>query len=209
MILLKQCKTFLFVTLMLFTVFAKSQHSELGILFSNNITSFPITTYPQIFYTQFHLGLDVFKSWKLNQNEKNQIWFSGNLGGYYHRFIQTTIRLYPAIDYERLLGNRFSVKIAIGAGYSLAFENMETFELQDDGTYKTKFLVARSQYLVNIGFGCNYSFKKGYQQGMKISFQFKTFIQGPFVTGYVPILPVNAAMLGITIPLNKAVENEI
>lgn len=193
---------------MLFPVFARSQQSEMGILFSNNITSFPVTTYPQLFYTQFHPGLDIFKSCKINKSEKNQLWCSGNLGGYYHRFIQTAIRIYPSVDYKKFFGNYFSLNVGIGAGYSLAFENMETFELQNDGTYKVKTMVARSQYLVALGFGCNYTLKKESPKGMKISLQFKTFIQGPFVSGYVPMLPVNAVMLGVNIPIKKDVQNE-
>ena len=181
--------------------------SRLGIELSNNITSFPVTTYPQLFYSQFHPGMDIFKSWKWNKSLKNQVWYSGNIGGYYHRFIQTAIRIYPSVEYERIFGKSFSANIGLGAGYSLAFENMETFDLQDDGTYKQIKFVARSQYLVQFGFGCSYSLKKEDREGMRISLRFKTFIQGPFVSGYVPMLPVNSFMIGVSVPI-KSKKNE-
>lgn len=189
--------------LICFSLLAKSQNSRIGIEFSNNITSFPVTTYPQLFYTQFHPGLDFCKSWRINKNEKNQIWCSGNLGGYYHRFIQTAVRIYPSVEYNRMLGKGFLFHIGLGVGYSLAFENMETFELQDDGTYKMKTMVARSQYLAMFDWGGSYSIKKDALEGMKISLKFKTFIQGPFVSGYVPMLPVNSVMLGVSIPVKS------
>lgn len=204
---MKECKYIVVVLLTGLSLLSKGQdllyprHSKSGIEFSNNITSFPVTTYPQLFYSQFHPGLDVYRSWKWNKSLKNQVWYSGNFGGYYHRFIQTAIRLYPSIEYERIFSKRLSTNIGMGAGYSLAFENMETFELQDDGTYKLKKIVARSQYLVMFGFGCNYALKKDDQRGMRISLRFRTFIQGPFVSGYVPMLPVNSFMVGMIFPI--------
>lgn len=198
----------LFSLFVFITFSGYSQKIRQGISVSNNITSFPVTTYPQLFYSQFHPGLDVFRSWKLNKNDKNQVSWSVNAGGYYHRLIQTAVRIYPSIDYNRFFGNRFSAGIGLGAGYCLAFENMETFKLQDDGTYKKKTFVTRSQYLIQLGFGFNYALKKEDPEGTTLSLQFKTFIQGPFVSGYVPMLPVNSLLLGISVPFHKVLEND-
>ncbi len=201
-------KRLLFYFLLFITFSGYSQETRQGLSISNNITSFPFTTYLQLFYSQFHPGIEVFRSWKLNKSEKNQVYWAVNAGGYYHRFVQTAVRIYPSIDYRRFFGSRFSANIGMGAGYSLAFENMETFELRDDGTYKKKTLVARSQYLVEIGLGFNYALKKEDTEGLRLSLQFKTFIQGPFVSGYVPMLPVNSVMLGVSVPFHKVLENE-
>jgi hypothetical protein len=196
-------KKSIFYFLFFLAVSGFSQETRQGVFISNNITSFPVTTYPQLFYSQLHPGIDIFRSWKLNKSEKNQIHWAVNVGGYYHRFIQTNVRMYPSVFYERFFGSRFYANIGLGGGYSLAFENMETFTLQDDGTYKKKTLVARSQYLVQLGFGFNYALKKDKPDGARLLLQFKTFIQGPFVSGYVPMLPVNSLMLGFSVPFNK------
>lgn len=198
--------------IVLFALFPRKSYSQekiYGIEFSNNITSFPIKTWPQLFYTQFHPGLDFSLSRSINKSEKNRLFLVYNAGGYYHRFIQTAFRIYPALEYNRLCGKQFSFSAGLGAGYSLAFENMETFKRLEDGTYKKKTMAARSQYLVNLHFGIKYYPCKE-KTDIAISLKFATFIQGPFVSGYVPMLPVNSVMFGVykTIPIIKGTKNK-
>jgi len=185
-----------------------SQNSRIGISLSNNVTSFPVLEYQQLFYSQFHPGLDCFKSWKLNKNEKSIVEVQANAGFFYHRFVQTVIRIYPSVSYSRKIGKRFYLGAGLGAGYAMAFVGNDVFKLNAEGVYEKKSsLKGRSQYIVNFEIKGSYNIKKDEPDGKKIFFAFKTFVQGTFVPGYVPVLPVNSLFVGISIPL-KSKENE-
>lgn len=185
-----------------------SQNSRVGVSLSNNVTSFPVLGYQQLFYSQFHPGIDCFKNWKLNKNEKSNVEVQANAGFFYHRFVQTVIRIYPSISYSRKLGKRFYLGAGIGGGYAFAFVGNDVFILNSEGVYEKKSsLKGRSQYIFNFELGGSYILKKDELQGKKLFFAFKTFLQGTFVPGYIPVLPVNSLFIGISIPL-KSKENE-
>ncbi len=201
-------RNILFVILFLITLNLWSQNSRLGISLSNNVTSFPVLGYQQLFYSQFHPGVDCYKNWKLNNNEKNIIEVQANAGFFYHRFVQTVIRIEPSISYSRKLGKRFFLGAGIGGGYAFAFVGNDVFILNSEGVYEKKSsLKGRSQYIVNFEIKGNYNIKKDDPQGKRLFFAFKTFLQGTFVPGYVPVLPVNSLFVGVSIPL-KSKENE-
>lgn len=191
----------LIITVCLNNKIAKSQSSNAGILISNNVTSYPITGYPQVFYSQFHPGLDVFRDWKINKKQVNQFWVVANAGGYYHRFIQTAIRLFGAIEYRHTLCKNFKAFAGFGAGYLHSFENTAVCKLNSEGVYEVKSkIVGRPQVIAQLNIGCSYSLKKDDPESMKIILQMRTFLQGPFVKNYVPFAPVNTLAVGLSIP---------
>lgn len=197
-------RNILFVILFLITLNLWSQNSRLGISLSNNVTSFPVLGYQQLFYSQFHPGVDCYKNWKLNKSENNSIEAQANFGFFYHRFVQTLIRIYPSILYSRKISRRFNLGAGLGAGYALSFEGSDVFILNSDGVYEKKpSIKGRSQYLINFEINGSYSLKKDEPQGKRLFFAFKTFIQGQFVVGYVPMLPVNSLFIGISIPVKS------
>mgnify|MGYP001611447616 CR=1 FL=1 len=128
----------LFIILLIGTIAlnSKSQNSRIGVSLSNNVTSFPVLGYQQLFYSQFHPGLDCYKSWKLNKNEKSIVEVQANAGFFYHRFIQAVIRIYPSISYSRKLGKRFYLGAGIGGGYAFAFVGNDVFILNSEGVYE-------------------------------------------------------------------------
>ena len=186
----------------------QSQSPNAGILISNNVTSYPITGYPQVFYSQFHPGLDVTLDWKINKKEVNQFWVIANAGGYYHRFIQTAIRLFGVIEYRHPLCKNFTAFAGFGAGYLHSFENTAVCKLNSDGVYEVKSkIVGRPQVIAQLNIGCSYSLKKDDPGSMKIILLMRTFLQGPFVKNYVPFAPVNTLAAGLSIPF-KCRKNE-
>ena len=200
-------KHFLFL-LIAFALFVRCNGQQIGVLLSNNVTSYPVTGYPEVFYSQIHPGIDVFKDWKINKKEKNQFFLVANVGGYYHRFIQTAIRLYATVEYRYKLNNRFSLIAGIGGGYLHSFEDMAVLKLNSDGKYeKVHSIIGRPQALAQLNIGCSYALNKDDPQSMKIIMQMRTYLQGPFVKNYVPFAPVNNISLGISFPL-KCKKNE-
>jgi hypothetical protein len=196
--------TLLALLLFLLTNSINAQNKQYGVSLSNNVTSFPVTGYTQLFYSQFHPGLDAFKGWKINKSEKNQLEVKANAGFYYHRFVQTAIRIYPSLSFYKTLCKRFSLGAGIGGGYAMSFEGSEVFKLNSEGKYEPKKKInGRSQFLINFEIGGQYHLKKDNPNGARIFLALKTFIQGPFVSGYVPLLPVNSLFLGVLIPVKS------
>ena len=181
-----------------------SQSISMSGMISNNVASFPVTSYPQLFYSQFHPGIDVAKCWKINKSAKHQLWAVANAGVFYHRFVQTGVKIYPSLDYKYLICDRVRLNIGLGVGYMHSFEGYEVFKLKDGGGYETqKVWVGRSQFIAALDWGCDYKLKKDAENSPLLVFQFRTNMQGPFVKSYVTILPVNSVLLGVTLPLIK------
>jgi len=190
------------------TKIAQSQSPNAGFLISNNVTSLPVTGFPRVFYSQFHPGLDIFRDWKINKKEVNQFWVVANAGVYYHRFIQTAVRLFGVIEYRHALCSRFTLTGGIGGGYLHAFDNTALLELNSDGQYEIKHkITGRPQVLMQVNIGCSYALKKDNAQSAKIVVQMRSFLQGPFVKGYVPLAPVNSFFVGLSVPF-KCKKNE-
>jgi len=203
-------KTFLILSICLIFVLsiARSQEPRFGVTISNNVTSFPVTGYPKVFYSQFHPGLDICREWKLNKKEKNQFWIIANAGGFYHRFIQTAIRLYCSVEYHYVFNSRFTAFTGLGGGYLHSFESGTTLKLNGDGKYEMQSrIIGRPQILGKFNIGCSYALKKDDANSMKILLQMRTYVQGPFVKNYVPMLPLNSFAVGLSIPL-KCKKNE-
>lgn len=193
-----------FITQICFSLF--SQNSKTGFLISNNNTSFPVLGYPQLFYSQFHPGIDTYHEWKMNKSEKSQLWYSFNIGGFYHRFIQTTIKLFPKIEYKYLLNDKINLQIGLGGGYLHSFDNVKVMKLNSDGEYVTQSTIkGRPQFMITLDWGIGYKLKNDFQLVML----FRTIMHGPFIKNYVPLVPYNSFALGLNIPLHsKQSENE-
>jgi len=185
-------------------IYVFSQSSSISAMISNNVTSFPVTGYPQLFYSQFHPGIDVAKSWKINKSTKHQLWIDANVGVFYHRFVQTALKVYPSIDYKFLACERFRINIGLGLGYLHSFDGYEVFKLKEGSGYETeKVWIGRPQFLGTLNWGCDFKLKKDADNSPLLVFQLRTNVQGPFVNNYVPILPVNSVLLGLTLPLKN------
>lgn len=195
-------KVILVFSFLLLSQFGFSQMDGLSIRVSNNTTGLPIASSPALFYTSFNPGVDLGLSYRLNQNTKH-IWsVSGNLGVFYHRFIQTGIKLYPSIDYGYQLSEHWQLQASFDLGYMLAINNAAVAELQDDGYYEAKTIYQmRSQFMFGLRFGAEYS--PSGQEGIGYTAALGAFMQGPYVSGYVPLLPYNTFQLGVTLPIQS------
>jgi hypothetical protein len=193
-----------FLFLFAFIIMARCEGQQMGMSLSNNVTSFPVTGIPKVFYSQLHPGIDVFRDWKINKKEKNQFFLVADAGGYYHRFIQTAIRLYGSIEYRYIANSRLSLNAGIGAGYLHSFENTAVLKLNDEGHYETKSrIIGRPQVLAQLNIGCSFALKKDDPRSKKVFIQLRTFLQGPFVNNYVPFAPLNSIAVGISVPLKN------
>ena len=184
---------------------AQSQDNRIGFSLSNNTAGMPVVSYHKLFYSQFHPGIEGQMSWQLNKKELNRIYVHANVGVYYHQFIQTLVRLYPTIAYERGIG-RWSANIGLGAGYGLSFEGNNAFVQQADGSYKPKFLGARSQYIIAAEIGGRFALiGDSSTEGPQLTFKFCSYMQGTYVKSYIPFLPMNSFQVGISFPMRSKI----
>jgi len=180
---------------------ASAQIQRFGILASNQAVSFPVSGLPATAYSQFHPGLDVFAERAFGQKERHRWVLSANAGLNYHRFFQTALRLYAWGEYQYNISERWNIRAGLGLGYLHAFPDYEQFEKKADGSWKKVSPVAgRPQFLAGGGFGVSRALKKDAPDGIRLELRLRTFLQAPFAGSYVPLLPSNALMLGISAP---------
>jgi len=203
----------LLLTVLIFLIFLQipvsAQNKYLGAAISSNAPSLPVTGIGNVFQGSFHPGIDVNYSKKFNKKEMNQWLYKVNAGLIWQKYVQTLFTVSGMAVYRNNHFKRLNFDAGIGAGYGAAFEGGAVLELNNDGVYETRSKFSpRSQFVILLQAGIIYKLKKDNAQSIAITLHAKTIIQGPFVRGYVPLLPINAIELGILIPLKNKDENK-
>jgi len=202
--------TCLILAFSIFLLFSgQAQEKYLGAAFSSNAPSLPVTGIGNVFRGSFHPGIDVNYSKKFNKKEVNQWLYKVNAGLIWQKYVQTLFTVSGMAVYRNNHFKRINFDAGLGAGYGAAFEGGAVLKLNKDGVYETQSKFSpRSQFVILLQAGIIYKLKKDNAQSMAIMLHAKTIIQGPFVKGYVPLLPINAIELGVIIPLKKKNENK-
>jgi hypothetical protein len=202
---LKLSRVLLLVFAILLSLYVDAQEKQLGIHLSNNTPSFPVLGYPGVFYSGFHPGLDIQYHRKLNNKEKNEFYLRLQSGIFYQRFVQTLVYALPGIHYRYHLHKNFALESTLSLGSAAAFEGVAVARLNANGEYEVvnKF-IPRAQYVFALNNGVSYAFKKEDREKFRVIFQLQTMLQGTFVKGYVPVLPINSVLIGFRYPLKKS-----
>jgi hypothetical protein len=188
--------------LLFFSIAGLCQENTWGLKISNYITGKPVVTYHQLFYTSFHPGIEGEVNWQINKSNRHKIYASANLGVYYHRFMHTGLKVYPELNYNYSINQQWMTFFSVGGGYIHSFENVAVLRLNEIGDYdKVNSLVGRPQFMFGYDFGVGY--RSEILKGGTLNLSFSTFLQGPFVSGYVPLLPYNMVSLGFIKPIVK------
>ncbi|MFO7722650.1 MAG: hypothetical protein R6V49_05430 [Bacteroidales bacterium] len=186
---------------------SRAQENPFGIFISNNVVSLPVTGLPATTHAQFHPGVDLFTGFRLNQHSRHQWWAHANLGVYYHRFFQTGLRLHGSIDYRYVMSKRLSFDAGLIAGYMHSFTWYDVFEMDGDGDYqKIAKLKGRPQVLGGFRIGVSTPLMPAKAEGLALHLDLRTYLQAPFAGAYIPIIPTNALMLGVSKSLTRKSE---
>jgi hypothetical protein len=170
-----------------------------GLLLSNNVVSLPVTGFPAVFYTQWHPGVDGFVEFRLNKHAKHQLKSTMDAGVYYHRFFQTGLRLHGTIDYSRVMKNKLSLGAGFMAGYLHSFAWYDRFSVNDAGMYeKIPGLTGRPQLLGGFRLGIAMPISSSNPANYMLHLDFRTYLQAPFAGAYIPVIPTNTLMIGIS-----------
>lgn len=159
--------------------------------------------YPELFYTKLHPGVDLILEKQVNKKIKNQFWAEANLGGFYHRFFQTAAKLNVNLHYRYFFNTRIYSDIGIGGGYLHSFYHYQVFKLNSDGDYvKESGIKGRPQFLMGICLGAGFGVKKSDPDLLRILIQFRSNAQGIFSGSFVPVVPYNTFLIGLSHRVN-------
>ncbi|MBL7811856.1 MAG: hypothetical protein JNL57_06495 [Bacteroidetes bacterium] len=181
-----------------------AQHREWrgGALLSNQVVSFPVTGFPSVFRSAIHPGLDGYLETRLNKKEHNQFVLQLGLGVLYHRFFQTAIKLYPWLDYRYAPKGPWKVSVGLGAGYQHSFPAYGILRKNAAGEWvQIPAWHGRPQFIAGAGLGVSRAMQSDDPDGIRWEFRLRSSIQTPFAKSYIPMIPYNSVMLGLSLPV--------
>lgn len=172
---------------------------NLSISLLNQVTSLPISGYPQLF-RQYHPGIQGSLGW--NWKHKNRLsWVQeAHLGYQYHRHVQHGIALYSSFGPKWRFGN-WNAGLALAAGYWHSIPADGVFVSKGDGTFERTLRFGRPQVVAGFQLQAGYT-NKGLTQWFC---RLESLLQTPFVPGYVPVLPLNRLHAGIRMPIHPQI----
>ena len=163
-------------------------------------TNLPFHSFSSLFTKEYHPGVELGTGFSWKQKTRHDWYQELSFAYSYHRWVQHTICLYSAVGYRYKFPKGFTADASIGAGYLHAIADSKLFKLQPDGTYKKKFNGGRAQAMAAFTIGIG----KSFASGNAIFLRYQQRVQTPFIKSYVPVLPSNLLMLGLTVALHKA-----
>jgi len=169
-----------------------------SIALTNLHTDFPFGSFSSLVTKEYHPGFEIGTGFSWQAKEKHE-WFQAFRFGYsYHRFVQHSISLYSEFGYRYRFLKSFSAESSLGAGYLHAIPDVDVFVLKPDGTYKKKTNLGHPQAMACLSVGVDKKITSG---GTTIFLNYQQRLQFPFIKSYVPLLPSNLVMLGVTFKL--------
>jgi len=190
------------VTLLSITTKAQKQ-KYLAIATYNTQTDYPFGKFAGMFSKVYHPGVEVTWGKSFSLKQKHDWFWDLRASYFYHRFVQHGIPVYTNIGYRYKFNKRFSADAAIGGGYMQSIPATAKLKLDANGDYKSNKGVGRSQAIVAFGIGAGYILHPTTSREVKIFILYQQRIQLPFVKSYVPLLPYNSFMIGISRPLKS------
>lgn len=175
------------------TAFPQPRHLSVGLL--NQVTSFPISGYPQLI-RQYHPGIQGSLSWHWKEKGRMALIQEAHLGYQYHRRVQHGISLYSTFGPVWRFGN-WSAGLALAAGYWHSIPTDGVYRSKGDGSFERTMRFGRPQLVGGFQLQAAYT-----TAGLTQWFcRLESLLQTPFVPGYVPVLPLNRLHAGVRIPI--------
>lgn len=192
--------TILLVGISFFVLAQKEKYISAGVY--NTQTAMPFGKFAGLFTEILHPGFE-FGYGKILSQKQNHEWFGElKLSYFYHRFAQHGIPIYINGGYRHKLVNRLSVESSLGLGYMHSIPATGKYKLNSDGEYENNKGIGRMQATVSFGIGLNYSLTSE-PNSLRIFTIYQQRVQMPFVKSYVPLLPYNSFMVGVSKPVKK------
>jgi hypothetical protein len=164
---------------------------------SNAHTAKPFENFSSLFYKDFHPGFEGGYGSILKTAKKHVLFAELKLSYLFHRWVQHNIALNLFGGYGYKLNSSWTAAIKFGGGYQASIPTGKVFRITENGP-EEKGHALRSQFTANLGFIVD---KRITSTGTKLFMEYRQIIQTPFVKEYVPLLPYNQILIGLTFPV--------
>jgi hypothetical protein len=174
----------------------KNKYLSLGVM--NTQTDMPFGKFTGIFYKAFHPGIEVAYGRNFSIKENHDWYYDFRLAYFYHRFVQHGIPVYSNLGYRYKFNQRWSASGELGAGYLHSIPATAKLKLNAQGEYENDKGIGRMQANVCFAIGAGYQLHPSVAASWKIFFNYQQRLQMPFVKSYVPVLPYNNFLIGLS-----------
>lgn len=193
-----------FLMLMSFVI-ANEVHSQkyesIGIY--NTQTAMPFGKFAGLFTGPVHPGIEYGRGFILSSKEKHDWFLEIKAGYFFHRFVQHGIPVYANAGYRYKISSRICAETSVGAGGMQSIPATGKYKLNDNGEYENNKGIGRVQAIATYGIGGSYLLTPSAKKPMRGFLLYQQKLQFPFIRTYVPLLPYNSFMIGITRPISK------
>ncbi|OSZ77788.1 hypothetical protein CAP36_15625 [Chitinophagaceae bacterium IBVUCB2] len=163
----------------------------------------PFGKFTGLFGGTFHPGFELGYGKVLRPKTKHEWFLELRLAYFFHRYVQHGIPLYLNFGYRYKINNRLSAETSLGAGYMHSIPATAKLKLNENGEYENNKGAGRMQATASYALGFSYILNPASLQPLRIFTTYQQRLQMPFVKSYVPLLPYNSFMIGLSQPLSK------
>jgi hypothetical protein len=195
-------KLLLTAALLSLAVLASAQKEKyISIAVYNTQNAMPFGKLAGMFDEVLHPGIEAGYGKVLSKRSKHEWIGELKLSYFYHRFVQHGIPLYLNFGYRHRIAKRLFTDLSLGAGYMHSIPAAGKYKLNEDGEYENNKGIGRMQATASFGIGLNYLLGPDNERPFRIFSNYQQRVQMPFVRSYVPLLPYNNFILGVSRPV--------
>jgi hypothetical protein len=169
----------------------------------NTQTDLPFSKFTGMFYKAFHPGIEFSYGKNFKVKPRHDWYYDFRLAYFYHRFVQHGIPVYSNMGYRYKFKSPFSLSAEAGAGYLHSIPATAKLRLNENGDYVNDKGIGRVQVNVCFGIGAGYLLRPSSPSSLKLFINYQQRLQLPFVRSYVPILPYNSFLIGLSKPVHR------
>ncbi|MEO6611138.1 MAG: hypothetical protein ABIT05_03365 [Chitinophagaceae bacterium] len=179
----------------------KINYTSIAVFTTQN--AMPFGKFTGLFSETLHPGIEAGYGKIFSAKKKHEWTAELKLAYFYHRFVQHGIPLYLNMGYRYLVKKNFSIETSLGAGYMHSIPATAKLKLNNDGEYENNKGIGRMQSIVTFNAGVGYILHPRATRPTRIFASYQQRVQFPFVKSYVPLLPYNSFIIGLSRPLYK------
>jgi hypothetical protein len=169
----------------------------------NTQNAFPFGKFAGLFKEILHPGIEFGVGKNFSTRQHHDFFAELKAGYFFHRFVQHGIPVYLNFGYRYKTFKGLAAETSLGAGYLHSIPATAKFKLDDDGVYKNNKGIGRMQAMATFTIDLGYTLNRTGSKPVRIFSNYQQRLQLPFVKSYVPLLPYNSFMVGISRPFRK------
>lgn len=189
------------VAVMLLLLTATAQQKYFSAAVFNTQNAMPFGKFRTLFSGIYHPGVELGYGKIIRPKTKHEWYLELKFAYFFHRYVQHGIPLYLNVGYRYKLNSRISAETSIGAGYMHSIPATAKLKLDGNGEYMNNKGVGRMQVTATYGLGLSYVLNPCAAKPLKVFTNYQQRLQMPFIKAYVPLLPYNSFMIGLSKPL--------